>query len=238
MHEAALIHVNDIAVAVVVDEMAPSHTVRLARQREIVIPSITLGGIQFVNMSTAAASASIYKGIVIDRFITEFAKAMTTCFMLHHTTGIKRIAVGAERTEGYRRAVCPHLRYASIVGGVRNDDDECLAEVAFRHGRCSQGIREYLVVFCFQSSSTCERRAEAVVADGVHRADARLRGQRDGGVYVELLAVGLVWLYAEEIFHLLLHYFQIVARGNGFGVIAVAKQYYIDATTVATCCFL
>ena len=174
MHEAALIHINNIAVTAVVDEMAPSNTVRLARQGEIIIPSITLGVVQLVNMSAAAASASIYKGIVIDRFITEFAKAMTTCCMLHYTTGIKRIVIGAERTEGYRRAVCPHLRYASIVSGVRNNNDECLAEVAFRHGRCSQSIREYLVVFCFQSSSTRERRAEAVIADGVHRGDTRL----------------------------------------------------------------
>ena len=207
----------------------------LARQREVVIPSIALGGVQFVYVAAAAASASVDEGVVTDGFLTEFSEAMTACFMLHHATGVERIAVGAERTEGDCRPVCPHLRYAAIVGGVGHYDDESLTEVVFRNGGCSQGVREYLVVFGFQSGASRKGGAEAVVADGIHRTDARLRRQRHGGVDVEILAVGFVWLYTEEIFHLLIHHFQIFARGNFVGVITVAKQYDVDATTVAAC---
>ena len=82
MHETAFIHVNDITVAAVAYEMAPPHSMYLARQREVVIPSIALGGVQFVYVAAAAASASVDEGVVTDGFLTEFSEAMTACLML------------------------------------------------------------------------------------------------------------------------------------------------------------
>ena len=101
VHIAALVDVNDVAVSVVEDKMAPAYIVHLARKREIVIPAERLRTVKFHDMTAAGTAASIDEGIVIDVFIAELAESVTACLMLNHATRVERIAVCAKRAEGY-----------------------------------------------------------------------------------------------------------------------------------------
>ena len=93
MHKATFIDIHDVTIAIIKDEMTPPHIVHLAGQREIFIPAQGKIISQIICMRTASATASINKSIVIDIFVSEFAKAMSASFMLHYATRVKRIAI-------------------------------------------------------------------------------------------------------------------------------------------------
>ena len=158
--------------------------------------------------------------------------------MLNHAARVERIVVCAERTERYSRTVGPHLADAAVVGGVGHDDYEGLLQVFLVYGGRTEGVTEQFVVIGFKSDATCEGCAEAVVAYGVHRAHSALGRQRYGGVDVEVFAVCLVRLDAEEVFHFLAYVLQIVAAGEVLGVVAVAEQHDVDAAVASLGGFL
>ena len=233
VHEASLVNIHDVAVAVVEDQMAPAYAVHLARKLQVVIPAVRFSSVEFKNVSAAVATASIDEGVVINVLIAQLSESVSACLMLNHATGIERITIGALRTEGYCRSVLPHLADATIIGRIRNDDNQRLVQIALVYGWSTQSITEYFVVICPQTYATGKGGVESVVADGIHGSHARFRRKWNGGIDVEVITVSLVRLNTEEILHFLLDILQIVSAGNILCIKAVAEQNDVDSTLVA-----
>ena len=210
----------------------------LSRQGEVGIPALGLAGVELHYMGAAGASTGIDEGIVIDVLVGKLAEAMSAGLVLHHTTGVERIAVGALGAEGNGRTVVPHLADAAIVGRVGHHDDEGLVEVAFVHRGGIESVAEQLVVVGPEANATREGRIEPVVADGVYRAHARLGRDREGRINIEVSTVSLVRLNGEEVFHFLLHILEIAALCDVLGIVAVAEEHNVDAAAVALRGFL
>ena len=138
-----------VAVAVVVDEVAPAYVVHLAGEREVVVPAERLRAVELQHVSAAAAAASVDEGVVVDVLVAEFAESVTACLVLNHAARVERIVVGAERTERYSRSVGPHLADAAVVGGVGHDDYEGLLQVFLADGGRTEGVTEQFVVVAF-----------------------------------------------------------------------------------------
>ena len=233
MHVASLVNIHDVAVAVVEDQMAPAHAVHLAGKFKIVVPAERLGSVEFKNVTTAGTIAEINEGIVINVLIAQLSESVTACLMLDDTTGIERITIGTLRTEGNSRTVFPHLADATVIGRIRNDDDQRLIQIALVHGWSTQSITEYFVIVSLQSYATGKGGVESVVADGIHGSHARFRRKRNGCIDVEVITVSLVRFDTEEILHFLLDILQISAAGNILCVKAIAEQNDVDSTLVA-----
>ena len=99
VHESTLVNIHDIAITVVVDEVAPIHFVHFARKRKVVVPSETLSPVELIHVPTARTATGINESIVVNVFIAEFAKSMTACLMLDDSTSVEWIVIRAKRTK-------------------------------------------------------------------------------------------------------------------------------------------
>ena len=88
------------------------------------------------------------EGIVIYILIAKLTEGMASCLMLQNSTRVVRICVCAARTEGYSRAVFPHLADAAVFGSVGHNYYQRLVQVVLIYCRGIESISEYLVIVC------------------------------------------------------------------------------------------
>ena len=189
-------------------------------------------------MRTADAGAGMNVVSMIDVFIVELGPSVASCLMLNDSASIVRIIQFAHRTYGNSRTVAIHRRQSLIGITVGHTDDERPSHV--RSGDRTVGdVAEHV------GGNVVERHAQpSVVASSPGDVELRVApfvGRVEHATliahghccrHVEILSIGLVGLYAEEIFHFLFHVSAIGAVGNILGIVAVAHKEYVDAVAL------
>ena len=152
--------------------MAPRHLAHLSAEGQVLVPAFHLGIVELAHI--------VYKRIDVYVLIAELSESVSSGFVLDDSTEVQRVTVVAHRAIGDGRSAIVHIGDASVVGCVRNNDDECPVEVLLVDGRRLAGIFEYLVVVALAIPPSESRTAfggsvELVVYYRVDSSDAGFR---------------------------------------------------------------
>ena len=166
---------------------------------------------------------------MIDVFITQFAKAMSTSLMLDDSACIIRVTVVAHGTERNGRTVIPHLADAAVISRVGSHHNQGPVEIVpgYRSAHVHH-ILEHGIIVAPQTDSSRERRPKLGVTDCIDRPDSTLRREGNSRIDIEVVAIGRIRLDGEEMFHLLFHGFQVISARNVFCVEAISQEDQID----------
>ena len=242
MHESSFEDVNELAVLLVENEMAPWHLAHLSCEGEIVVPAFGFRHVELEYMAAACAVAGVDESIMIDVFITELSESVSAGLVLHYSSEVEWIAVVAHRTVCDGEAFVPHVADAAVVICIRYHDHEGLVQVIGGYSRGIADVLHYVVevavtVASAEGDSTFRCRVELVVDDGVHASDAGFRRYGYGCIDVEVILVGLVRLDVEEMSVCLGHILDQLSFADVLCIVAVTEKDDVQLS-VALCSLL
>ena len=176
---------------------------------------------------------------MIDVLVGKFSEAMATHLMLYQSAEVVRIAISAVRHSRYGCTSTPHAGQAFIHIAVQNGDNQRLVDIVIiDHRSCHiiEHVGHHIVEVHLQttsvSCSVCciELGCSPDIHAGAYTALVR---HREVDIHIEIVLIGLIRLYGEEIFHALLHIVEISPGSNIFCIITVANEYDFYSTALA-----